>query len=276
MKEMRQGFAPRWKSRTLLLTGASAIAVLVVGTATRGVAFLAAVRDFLEFYTGAFALVSLSLTVMVGLVATDRLLLTIRLRILLQIAHRVITMFGLVFLGTHVILKVSAGKAGLVNAFLPFSSGRVAVDLGTVAALAWLAITMTGVFRARFATWGQPWMWRLAHSMAYLCWPIAMVHGLTAGRAAALWVVLSYAACLAAVGLGLVIRLLATFRTRPGPDGRAVPVPLRRSLVPPRTDLIQGMSADGVLDAEFWASLRREVRRRSRNEVSRSRNEVRR
>lgn len=270
MKEMRQGFAPRRKSTRLLLAGASATAVLVVGIGVQGMAFLGAVHDFLEFYTGALALVSLSLTVMVGLAATDRLLLSIRLRILLQVAHRVITMFGLAFLGVHVILKISAGKAEPVNAFVPFSADRVAVSLGTVAAIAWLLITLTGLFRARFATRGQPWMWRVMHSMAYLCWPIALVHGLTAGRAAALWVVLSYVACLVLVGLALVIRLVATLRAKPGASGRVVPVPTRRSLgTGPQTDLIEGMTADGALDAEFWASLRREVRRRSRNEVRR-------
>ncbi|MEV5411913.1 hypothetical protein AB0K60_24130 [Thermopolyspora sp. NPDC052614] len=276
---MRQGFAPRRKSRRLLLAGALATAVVVVGIAVQGMTFLVAVRGFLEFYTGAFSLVSLSLTVMVGLAATDRLLLSIRFRILLQIAHRVITTFGLAFLATHVILKISSGKAEFVNAFIPFSADRVAVSLGTVAALAWLMITLTGVFRIRFATRGQPWMWRLAHSMAYLCWPIAIVHGLTAGRAAALWVVLSYVACLIMVGLALVIRLVATFRAKQA-GGRVVAMPVRRGIgmgsgmgggkgVGAQPDLIEGMAADGVMDAEFWASLRREVRRRSRNEVRR-------
>lgn len=256
-----------------MLIGASAAAVLVVGIILQGIAFLVAVRDFLEFYSGPFALVALSLTVMVGLAATDRLVATIRLRILLQIAHRMITMAGLAFLGTHVILKVAMGKAAFVNAFLPFSSDRVAVDLGTVAALSWLAITLTGVFRAKFATRGQPWMWRFAHSMAYLCWPIAIVHGLTAGRPAALWVILSYSACLVLVGLGLVIRLVATFRTGSALERRAGPVQVRPSLGAPktkaRTDLIGDLAADGAIDAEFWASLRREVRRRGRNEVRR-------
>lgn len=270
MKEMRQGFAPRRKSPPLFLIGASATAVLVVGgIAVQGMAFLTAVRDFLEFYTGPVALVSLSLTVMVGLAATDRLLLSIRLRILLQIAHRVITTFGLVFLGMHVVLKISAGKAEFVDAFLPFSAGRVAVGLGTVAALAWLMITLTGVFRVRFATWGQPWMWRFAHSMAYLTWPIAIVHGLTAGRAAAPWVILSYSACLVLVGLGLVIRMIATFRSKQA-GGRVAPVPVRRGLgTAAPADLVNGMAADGALDAEFWASLRQEIRRRSRKEVRR-------
>ncbi len=269
MKEMRQGFAPRRKSSRLLLAGALATAVLVVGIAVQGMAFLGTVHDFLEFYTGAFALVSLSLTIMVGLAATDRLLLSIRFRILLQIAHRVITTFGLAFLGIHVILKISAGKAAFVNAFVPFTADRVAVSLGTVAALVWLMITLTGVFRTRFASRGQPWMWRLAHSMAYLCWPIALVHGLTAGRAAAPWVVLSYAACLVLVGLGLMIRLVTTFRVKQA-GGRVVPMPVRRAMgTGAQTDLIEGMTADGAMDAEFWASLRREVRRRSRNEVRR-------
>ena len=43
---------------------------------------------YTEFYVGVVTLVSLSITIMVGLVATDRLVLSIRQRVLLQSAHR--------------------------------------------------------------------------------------------------------------------------------------------------------------------------------------------
>ena len=43
---------------------------------------------YAEFYMGVIALVSLSITIMIGLVATDRLVLSIRQRVLLQSAHR--------------------------------------------------------------------------------------------------------------------------------------------------------------------------------------------
>ena len=41
-----------------------------------------------EYYMGVICLVSLSITIMIGLVATDRLVLSIRQRVLLQSAHR--------------------------------------------------------------------------------------------------------------------------------------------------------------------------------------------
>ena len=41
-----------------------------------------------EFYMGVLSLVSLSITVMVGLVATDRMVLSVRQRVLMQSTHR--------------------------------------------------------------------------------------------------------------------------------------------------------------------------------------------
>src|SRR5688572_5327708 len=43
--------------------------------------------SYVEFYMGVISLVSLSITIMVGLVATDRLVLSIRQRVLLQSGH---------------------------------------------------------------------------------------------------------------------------------------------------------------------------------------------
>jgi hypothetical protein len=238
---------------------------MVVGVAVRGVGFLASVQSFLEFYSGVFALVGLSCTVMWGLAATDRLVLSIRLRIVFQVAHRIITLVALGFLGIHVLLKIVAGEAPVISAFVPFVATRVAVGLGTVAALIWLGVTVTGLARARFAN-VRPWIWRLMHSVAYLCWPIALVHGLTAGRQAALWVTLSYSACLVAVGLGLVVRFLTTLRPKPAgtrvvPVGRRV-VPMGRRVAGLRTQPARPPDVvDGALDAQFWASLRAEVRR---------------
>jgi hypothetical protein len=163
---------------------------------------------FTEFFAGVVALVSLSLTVMLGLLATDRLVLLIRHRVLLQSAHRATGILGVAGLVCHVITKVAMGRAGPTDALVPFVAGRgLYVGLGTVAALLMVGVLWTGIVRVRFAGVGPKWMWRGLHSMAYVSWPFALLHGLNAGRPAKTWVVLSYLACVLLVVLALLVRL---------------------------------------------------------------------
>ncbi|WP_309232314.1 hypothetical protein [Micromonospora tarensis] len=170
---------------------------------------------FTEFFAGVVALVALSTTVMFGVLATDRLVLRISHRVLLQSAHRATGVLGVAGLGFHVLTKVVTGRASATDAVLPFLGGRgLYVGLGTVAALLMVSVIWTGIIRARFAGVGPKWLWRALHSTAYVAWPFAIVHGLNAGRAAATWVVLSYIGCLLLVVGALVARLLATINRR--------------------------------------------------------------
>ncbi|GGR78949.1 hypothetical protein GCM10010169_23940 [Micromonospora fulviviridis] len=163
---------------------------------------------FTEFFAGVVALVSLSLTVMLGLLATDRLVLLIRHRVLLQSAHRATGVLGVAGLVFHVITKISTGRAAPTDAVVPFLGGRgLYVGLGTVAALLMVGVFWTGIVRVRFAGVGPKWFWRALHSMAYVSWPFALLHGLNAGRAAKTWVVLSYLACVLLVVVALLVRL---------------------------------------------------------------------
>ncbi len=163
---------------------------------------------FTEFFAGVVALVSLSLTVMLGLLATDRLVLLIRHRVLLQSAHRATGVLGVAGLLFHVITKIAIGRAGPTDAVVPFIGGNgLYVGLGTVAALLMVGVLWTGLIRVRFAGVGPKWFWRALHSMAYVSWPFALFHGLNAGRAAKSWVVLSYLACVLLVVMALLVRL---------------------------------------------------------------------
>src|SRR5436305_2073498 len=153
-------------------------------------------RWFLEYYAGVFTLVALSITVMVGLVATDRMVLTIRHRILLQAAHRGTALASMVFLGIHIALKVLEAHASFVDIMVPFvASHRVVIGFGTIAADLMIVIAWTGVIRGRFAGRAHPGIWRALHALAYVSWPFALVHGLEAGRQAKTWVTVSYVAC---------------------------------------------------------------------------------
>ncbi|MFY1703619.1 hypothetical protein ACN28G_18080 [Micromonospora sp. WMMA1923] len=170
---------------------------------------------FTEFFAGVVALVALSLTVMMGLIATDRLVLKIPHRVLLQSAHRATGIIGVVGLVFHVITKIAIGRAGSTDAIVPFVGGRgLYVGLGTISALLMVSVLWTGLIRARFAGVGPKWLWRGLHSMAYVSWPFAIGHGLNTGRPPATWVTLSYLACVLLVVVALFVRLSVTLGKR--------------------------------------------------------------
>ncbi|MFE9692808.1 hypothetical protein [Micromonospora sp. NPDC005806] len=190
--------------------GGSALAIGWAGIelAGAGSAMYAYGFFFTEFFAGVVALVSLSLTVMLGLLATDRLVLLIRHRVLLQSAHRATGILGVAGLVVHIITKISIGRAGPTDAIVPFIGGSgLYVGLGTVASFLMVSVLWTGLIRVRFAGVGPKWFWRALHSMAYVSWPFALVHGLNAGRAANTWVVVSYLACVLLVLVALLVRL---------------------------------------------------------------------
>ncbi|MGC4791236.1 hypothetical protein ACLQ22_25815 [Micromonospora sp. DT178] len=211
-----RGARTRSRSAVALLT-LSALAALWAATMLTGVGSAAYAYGFFftEFFAGVVALVALSLTVMMGLLATDRLVLLIRHRVLLQSAHRATGILGVAGLVFHVLTKIATGRAASTDAVVPFVGGRgLYVGLGTVAALLMVSVLWTGVVRARFAGVGPKWLWRTLHSAAYLSWPFAIVHGLNAGRPAKPWVMLSYLACVLLVVLALLVRLSVSLGRR--------------------------------------------------------------
>ncbi|MGC5332185.1 hypothetical protein [Micromonospora sp. DT62] len=211
-----RGARTRSRSAVALLT-LSALAALWAATMLTGAGSAAYAYGFFftEFFAGVVALVALSLTVMMGLLATDRLVLLIRHRVLLQSAHRATGILGVAGLVFHVLTKIATGRAASTDAVVPFVGGRgLYVGLGTVAALLMVSVLWTGVVRARFAGVGPRWLWRTLHSAAYLSWPFAIVHGLNAGRPAKPWVLLSYLVCVLLVVLALLVRLSVSLGRR--------------------------------------------------------------
>ncbi|WP_370147752.1 hypothetical protein [Streptacidiphilus sp. EB129] len=189
--------------RALTGSGTSSMSGALAGTAERLLAFL-------DYFAGVFTLLSLTAAVVCGLAATDRLVLSPRQRVAMQSVHRATSVAALGFLVTHITVKVMEQDASPLTVLLPFGGGATfAVGLGTVAADLLVLTAATGAVRGRFAGSKRPWLWRVLHAGAYACWPIALAHGLTAGRAAAVWVLWSYGLCAAAVGLALLIRVLA-------------------------------------------------------------------
>ncbi len=170
---------------------------------------------YLTRSTGLVALILLTATVVVGVVAsvgwtTDRWP-----RFLSQSIHRNLSLFCLAFVGVHVVTTVSDGfvPIGFAAAFIPFQTAYrpLYVSLGALTLDLMLAVLVTSALRRRigFASW------RFVHWLSYLCWPIAMVHGLGSGSDTTQSVVVFVdVLCMAAVA-GVVVWRLATGRTFP-------------------------------------------------------------
>ncbi|HEX6857831.1 MAG TPA: hypothetical protein VF204_21270 [Streptosporangiaceae bacterium] len=206
-----------------LLIPTAAVLALAAGATGQTHVIAAEIQRFLLFYAGVFALITLTAAVGAGLAATDRAILSPGRRVLAQAFHRAVSLVALSALATHIMLEVIAHRAGLAAAAVPFlAAPGFYMGIGTLACDLFVLIIVTGILRRRFATGSRPWAWRALHGTAYVCWLLALLHGLLAGRLAKPYVDWSYGACLAAAGLALTMRFVATIRSR---DTAAQPVP---------------------------------------------------
>jgi hypothetical protein len=234
----------------LLLAG-----VLVAARTRAGAAAVVDARRFLEFFSGVFALVALTGAVVTGVGAAQRLV-PIRFRILAQAVHRAMAVLALGFLATHVLLKIMEAHASVLDAVIPFAGGRgrvLYVGLGTIAGDLLVLVLATGLVRGRFVARSRPWVWRTVHATAYVMWPLAMVHGLSAGRTPKAWVTWSYIICFAVVMVAAASRLPRLVRDRRMIRARGHGSHTRGPGGTPR-----GRPEPDVPDETFWASLRAE------------------
>ncbi|GAA4966581.1 DNA translocase FtsK [Actinoplanes utahensis] len=275
------GTRPASKIEVTLLTLSILAAVWCVSMMTApgriGYAYFFA---YLDFYIGVVSLVSLSITIMIGLVATDRLVLSIRQRVLLQSAHRTTGVIAVGSLVAHVWTKFAMGYIGVLDIFVPFMvTGTplrwLYVGFGTISGWIMILVLWSGIARAKFIGRGRPWMWRGIHSISYLMWPIALTHGLSAGRPAATWVTVSYLLCVLGVLVGLAVRLSVSLNRRkdfaspagvgaakPSETGTLVPTavaPIRRPSRPAADLLAPAGGAPQLQQTQAWAPAARPV-----------------
>ena len=252
---------PRGRHRALAaIPLAGKTGPLAVSGTAAGVV-LASLQRFLLAYSGVFALVALTAAVAAGLAATDRLVVSPAGRVTFQAVHRALSLAALGFLASHALLEVLARRTHAVDAVVPFlAAGRTLYPgLGTLASDLILLIAITGIARRRFASrWTAAW--RGVHVVAYLAWPLAILHGLLSGRPAKPYVDWSYGACVAAVAVALAVRLVAPRRSgtllasTPPPRGLLASTPPPRALLastpPPhpraRPDQAPGPAAPGL------------------------------
>jgi methionine sulfoxide reductase heme-binding subunit len=130
--------------------------------------------------------------------------------------HRTLSLFAVALLVLHVVTAildpfVTIGWAATV---LPFASPyrTLAIGLGTLAVDLAGAVLVTSLARRRL---GQR-AWRAVHWLAYLAWPAAFLHALTAGNDLGVWwVTLVEIGSAVAVATAVLARLIG--RARGGP-----------------------------------------------------------
>ena len=170
---------------------------------------------FLTRASGLVSIVLLSATIVLGVVASVGWTSERWPRFLSQNVHRNLSLLCIAFVGVHVVTTVVDGfvPIGFIDAVLPFHSPYRPIYLG-LGALCFdllLAVLITSGLRHRIGYSS----WRFVHWLAYLCWPIALLHGLGSGTDTPLPIVLLVeAVCTAAVLAALAWRL-TTGRTLP-------------------------------------------------------------
>ncbi len=136
--------------------------------------------------------------------------------------HRTLSLFAVMLLVLHVVTAILDPyvSIGWASTALPFLSHyrTLAIGLGTLAVDLGGAVLLTSLLRTRlsFRTW------RAVHWLAYLAWPVAFIHSLTAGNDLHIWWV-ALAECLSAgmVTTAVIARLLTRHDRSVPPASRA-------------------------------------------------------
>lgn len=159
--------------------------------------------------SGFTALVLLSATVVVGLVTSTRQSGRDWPRFVVQSLHRNLSLLVVVFLLIHIATSVidPFAKLSVADAVIPFIAGYrpLWLGLGVVSCELLLAITVTSLVRHRLG-WRA---WQIVHMLAYVSWPVAVVHGIGTGSdTKSVWALLLVTGCVVVVIGALVWRLV--------------------------------------------------------------------
>jgi methionine sulfoxide reductase heme-binding subunit len=131
--------------------------------------------------------------------------------------HRTLSLFAVALLGLHVATALLDPYVSIswLAGVLPFTSHyeTLAIGAGTLAVDIGGAVLITSLLRNRIGRRA----WRAVHYLAYLAWPVAFVHAISAATydQHLWWVAASEWGSLTAVATAVVVRLVK--RGRPGP-----------------------------------------------------------
>jgi predicted ferric reductase len=163
---------------------------------------------YLTRATGLVALVLLTLSMAFGLLSSVRYQRPAWPRFVTIGLHRNTSLLALAFTLIHIVTTVTDSfvPIHLQDVVIPFISAYrpLWLGLGAIAFDLMLALTITSLLRTRMSYRS----WRLVHWTSYLCWPVAVLHGLGTGTdTTARWVLGLTAACVALIAVLTAWRL---------------------------------------------------------------------
>ncbi|HYM46818.1 MAG TPA: ferric reductase-like transmembrane domain-containing protein [Solirubrobacteraceae bacterium] len=173
---------------------------------------------YLTRSTGAVALLLLTAAVALGVIDVRRFSTPTWPRFAVDALHRNVSLLAMVFLALHILTSVLDSFAPIspLDAIIPFAGSYRPfwLGLGAVAFDLLLAVTVTSLLRQRIGFAG----WRAVHWLTYASWPIALLHGFGTGSdVKSAWLLALSVACLAAVLVAVLVRVLNGW---PGHIGR--------------------------------------------------------
>ena len=177
---------------------------------------------YLSRGSGLVSLILLTVSMGLGIAQFERWAGPTRQRFVVTHLHRNASLLAVVFLGVHIATSIIDGFAPItwLDAVVPFQSPYRTLWLG-LGALAFdlvIALVITSLVRSRISYQA----WKAVHWTAYLCWPIAFVHGLGTGSDGRVgWVQAVDVVCLGLMILALAWRLVSGWEDHPVPRGIA-------------------------------------------------------
>ncbi|HEY7147047.1 MAG TPA: ferric reductase-like transmembrane domain-containing protein [Streptosporangiaceae bacterium] len=171
---------------------------------------------YLTRATGLIALVLLTVSMALGLLSSVRYQRPSWPRFVIAGLHRNASLLAVAFTAVHIVTTLADGfvPIRLQDVVIPFISAYRPLWLGLGAAAFDLlvAVAISSLVRTRISYRS----WRLVHWASYLCWPVAVLHGLGTGTDTPVrWVLALTAGCVAAVAVLTGWRLAYGWPARP-------------------------------------------------------------
>jgi DMSO/TMAO reductase YedYZ heme-binding membrane subunit len=165
---------------------------------------------FITRGTGAISLVLLTISLALGIADVRRTRLPNVPRFVIDALHRNASLLAVAFIVVHIVTSILDGFApiGLLDAVVPLHSAYrpIWLGLGAVAFDLMLAVTITSLLRQRIGYR----TWRGVHWLAYLCWPVALVHTFGTGSdAKTKWLLILSGICVAVMLAAVISRAMS-------------------------------------------------------------------
>ncbi|XVU23741.1 ferric reductase-like transmembrane domain-containing protein [Actinoplanes sp. CA-054009] len=178
--------------------------------------------------SGVVSLVLLTVVVALGIGARSGRTAFNLPRFAVSLLHRNAALLAVVFLVLHVVslLFDPYAQLRLFDLVLPFVGNYRPLwqGLGTLGLDLMIAIVVTSLLRHRIGARA----WRAVHWLAYLCWPVALMHGLGTGSDnGTVWLWAISLVCVAVVLAAVIWRLTPSFTRFPQRAERKVAERLR-------------------------------------------------